>query len=95
MDRDLNGHLDKGEFIAFCRESPEVTHYFNRIGEFSVSTVSVSKQFGASTKKERIDYRSQYKQRRTLKHPPFNRGATGGEILEVRVGGLGDLRPGR
>ena len=85
IDRDLNGTIDRGEYMSFLRDNPETHHYFRRINELIRSTKSISKEIHSTVK---VDSRSKYGPRKTLNHPPFNKGATGGGALKVRVGGM-------
>ena len=85
IDRDLNGTIDRGEYMSFLRDNPETQHYFRRINELIRSTKSISKEIHSTVK---VDSRSKYGPRKTLNHPPFNKGATGGGALKVRVGGM-------
>eukprot|EP00520_Triparma_pacifica_P010583 CAMPEP_0118651478 /NCGR_PEP_ID=MMETSP0785-20121206/10807_1 /TAXON_ID=91992 /ORGANISM="Bolidomonas pacifica, Strain CCMP 1866" /LENGTH=229 /DNA_ID=CAMNT_0006543933 /DNA_START=44 /DNA_END=730 /DNA_ORIENTATION=+ len=62
IDRDLNGHIEKAEFMSFVRESPEVTHYFKRIDELRGSVKTVSREI--TDAKGRKDFRRRYPPRK-------------------------------
>ncbi|GMH65991.1 hypothetical protein TrLO_g8833 [Triparma laevis f. longispina] len=74
IDRDSDGTLSREEFIVFCKNSPEVSTYFEKVDELRKSTQPV---VTAASKLEAFK-KSQIKKSKRPNHPPFNKGATGG-----------------